>query len=134
MIWLSRLARGILVLAAGLAVLPMSQAQTDIPAKPVRFIVPFPPGGSGDVFARVLAHQLQEMWGQPVLVDNKPGAGTMIGTDFVAKSAPDGHTLGLVIPAHATNLTLQKSMPFDTLKDLAGVTQLSTIPIALFAS
>ncbi len=132
--WLSKLTLQLLVLVAGLAVLPTSQAQTGFPAKPVRFIVPFPPGGSGDTFARVLARQLQEMWGQPVLAENKPGAGTMIGTDFVAKSVPDGHTLGLVIPAHATNPTLQKSMPFDTLKDLAGVTQLSTIPIALFAT
>ena len=63
----------------------------------VKWIVPFPPGGPTDVVGRIVAQQLQELWGQPVVVENKPGAGTMIGTDAVAKSAPDGQTIGMVI-------------------------------------
>ena len=100
-------------------------AAQSYPKGVVRWIVPFPPGGPTDVVGRIVSQQLQELWGQPVVVENKPGAGTMIGTDAVAKSAPDGHTIGMVITAHMINPTLRAaSMPYDTLKDLAHVTQM----------
>jgi tripartite-type tricarboxylate transporter receptor subunit TctC len=95
------------------------------PTKPVRFIVPFPPGGATDIIGRLVAGKMQEVWGQAVIVENRPGAGTVVGTDMVAKSAPDGHTLGMVVTAHVINPSLRSSMPYDTLKDLAAVTHVS---------
>jgi tripartite-type tricarboxylate transporter receptor subunit TctC len=106
----------------------------EFPAKPVRLIVPFPPGGPTDVVGRMMASGLQAAWGQPVIVENKPGAGTVIGTDAVAKSAPDGSTIGMVITAHFINPSLRASMPYDTLKDLAHVTQLVQQHVVLVAN
>jgi len=101
----------------------------------VKWIVPFPPGGPTDVVGRIVAQQLQELWGQPVVVENRPGAGTMIGTDAVAKSAPDGQTIGMVITAHMINPALNPAtIPYDTLKDLAHVTQLVTQHLVLVAN
>src|SRR5688500_11814912 len=89
-----------------------AQAQT-FPAKPVRLIVPFAPGGSTDIVARVLGQKLNEMWGQPVLVDNRAGGSTVIGTEIVAKAPPDGHTL-LVTPAPFTIVpSLIPRLPYD---------------------
>jgi tripartite-type tricarboxylate transporter receptor subunit TctC len=106
----------ILALAAPLAALAQG-----FPTKPVHLIVPNAAGGAIDILARLLAHKLQELWGQPVIVEYKPGVGTVLGTDYVAKSAPDGYTLGMVITAHVINPSLRPNMPFDTLKDLSGV-------------
>src|SRR5262245_19333495 len=91
------------------------------PAKPVRIVVPFAPGGSNDILARLVGQKLTEAWGQQVIVENRGGGGTVIGTDVVAKSAPDGYTLLMVSPSHSTNPTLVKKLPFDTLHDLALV-------------
>ena len=88
-----------------LAAAAPAEAQ-NYPKGVVKWIVPFPPGGPTDVVGRIVAQQLQELWGQPVVVENKPGAGTMIGTDAVAKSAPDGQTIGMVITAHMINPAL----------------------------
>jgi tripartite-type tricarboxylate transporter receptor subunit TctC len=112
-------------------------AQADAPpypTKPVRMVVPFPPGGATDIIARLLSQKLHELWGQPVIPDYKPGAGTVLGTDIVAKSAPDGHTLGMVITAHVINPSLRPDMPFDTLKDLSGVSLVSTSDIVIVAT
>jgi tripartite-type tricarboxylate transporter receptor subunit TctC len=112
-----------LVVAAMLC-LPV-QAQ-EFPTKPVRFVVPFPPGGATDIVGRLVASRMAEVWkSQPVIVENRPGAGTVVATEYVARSAPDGHTLGFVVTAHVINPSLRSSMPFDTLKDLAPVTQVS---------
>lgn len=121
------------LMPALLAATSLAMADT-FPSQTVRFIVPFPPGGSADALSRMLAQRLQADWGQPVVVENKPGGGTVIGTDVVAKAASDGHTLGLVIPSFAVNPSILPQLPYDTRKDLAGVTQLSTLPIGLFAS
>ncbi len=104
------------------------------PSKPVRLVVPFPPGGPTDIVGRMVATKLQEAWGQPVIVENKPGAGTVIGTDAVAKSAPDGGTIGMVITAYFINPALRGSLPYDTLKDLANVTQLVAQHVVLVAN
>jgi tripartite-type tricarboxylate transporter receptor subunit TctC len=103
------------------------------PTKPVRMIVPFPPGGATDIIGRLVAGKMQEVWGQPVIVENRPGAGTVLGTDLVAKSAGDGHTLGVVVTAHVINPSLRQNMPFDTLKDLAAVTQVSVQHLVIAA-
>lgn len=115
-----------------LAAPTMSSAQ-GYPNGPVKLIVPFPPGGPTDTIARLLAQNLQQTWGQPVLVDYKAGAGTIIGADFVAKSPGDGHTIGLVNSSFAVNPTLRKQLPYDTQKDLAGVTQLYNMQLAIVA-
>jgi len=91
------------------------------PVKAVRIVVPFAPGGPNDILARVIGQKLNESWGQPVIVENRPGGGTVIGTDIVAKSPPDGYNLLMVSASHTTNPTLLKKLPFDTLHDLALV-------------
>lgn len=103
------------------------------PSKPVKLIVPFAPGGPTDTIARMLAEKLQAVWRQPVLVEYKPGAGTMLGTQFVAKSPPDGYTLGMAISAHMINPSLQPNLPYDTKKDLVGVSQVAQAHFGLFA-
>jgi len=105
----------------------------DFPKGPVKIIVPFPPGGPTDTVGRLLAQKLQETWGQTVVIDYKPGAGTTIGVDFVAKSAPDGLTIGMVNSSLAVNPTLRKKLPYDTQKDLAGITQLFNMQLAIVA-
>ena len=111
-----------------------SRAQATFPTKPITLVVPNAPGGAIDILARLLEQRLHEGWGQPVNVVYKPGAGTVLGTDFVAKSPPDGHTLCLVVTSHVINPSLRKNLPFDTAKDLAGVSLLATSPIAISAT
>jgi tripartite-type tricarboxylate transporter receptor subunit TctC len=124
-----------LLATATCAVLPLvASAQPAFPNHPVTIVVPNAPGGAVDILARLLERNLHELWKQPVIVTYKPGAGTVVGTDFVAKSAPDGHTIALVITGHMINPSLRKNMPFDTLKDLSGVTLLATSPIVLTAT
>src|SRR5687768_14072684 len=109
-------------LAVMLAVGPAVSNAQEWPSKPFRFIVPSPGGASNDAAARVMAERLAAKWKQPVVVDNRPGAGTMIGTDAVAKAPPDGYTFGWVISAHSINPSLYAKLPYDTIRDLAGVT------------
>src|SRR6266478_5423375 len=106
----------------------------DWPTKPVKFIVPFPPGGSVDPLARVLSVRLADALGQPFIVENKTGASGSIGTAFVAKSAPDGYTYVVVFDTHAVNPALIPDLPFDTLKDLAPVMLVGTAPMAIVTS
>ncbi len=108
-----------------LAALASGASAQDYPARLVRIVVPYPPGGGVDGLARPLADRLSRQWHQPVVVDNKPGAGTIVGAEFVAKSAPDGYTLLLTSDSTITsNPFLYDKMPFDPVKDLAPVTQL----------
>ena len=121
------------VAAALLCLLAAAAHAQGFPSKPVRLIVPFPPGGPTEAFARLLANKLQDVWKQPVVVESKPGAGTVVGTDFIAKSTPDGNTMGIVTMAHVINPSLRKNLPYDTLKDLAPVTQLSVLHLLIAA-
>lgn len=117
------------LLAALSAGLPLQVlAQPAWPSKPVRFIVPFPPGGPSDVVARIVAPRFQERLGQPVVVDNRPGAGTQIGTEIVARSAPDGHTLFLGSIVHAINVALYPKLPYESVKDFTMITVLTATP------
>lgn len=98
------------------------------PSRSVRFIVPFTPGGATDVSARVLANRLQEVWGQPVVVENRPGAGGNVGTDLAAKSDPDGYTVLVTSVGQATNKFLYPSLNFDPVADFQPVSLLLTMP------
>jgi tripartite-type tricarboxylate transporter receptor subunit TctC len=124
----------LLALSAGLFGNAPAAAQVqNFPNHVVRLIVPFPPGGATDALARNMAERLSERWKQPVVIENKPGANTSIGTDVVAKSPPDGHTLGIVTGSHAINPLLTSKLPYDTLKDLTGVMLLTRFQMALYA-
>src|SRR5215210_5079400 len=117
--------------ALSLCLLASSAYAQSYPAKPVRLIVPFAAGGSTDIIARVLGQKLNEMWGQPVLVDNRAGGSTVIGTEIVAKSAPDGHTL-LVTPAPFTIVpSLLQKLPYDPQKDFEPITLINTTPLVV---
>jgi len=104
------------------------------PSRSVTLVVPNPPGGAIDIQARIYAQKLQELWGQPVIVDYKPGAGTLLGMEHVAKSAPDGHTLCLVVTPLVILPALREKMPYDTLKDLAPVTLTGVSSIMIAAA
>ena len=128
-----RLACAAVCAIAVLVPIGRAAAQT-YPSKPVRMVVPFPPGGATDVIARLVSQRLHEIWGQPVILDYKPGAGTVIGTDAIAKAQPDGHTMGIVITAHVLNPSVRPNLPYDTLKDLSGVSMLSVSHIVIVAT
>lgn len=102
------------------------------PAKPIKLVIPFPPGGPLDLTGRAIGQKLQEAWGQPVVVENRPGAGGNIGADAVAKSAPDGYTLVMgALSTHAVNPHLFAKMPYDALKDFAPITLVAITPNVL---
>ena len=121
----------VMALAAAL-VLPLSPAHAQkFPDKPVRFIVPFPPGGGNDILARALSPRLGELLGQSVVVDNRAGAGGNIGTDLAAKAAPDGHTIVIASNQVTINPWLQSKLPFDIEKDFAPVALVASVPMLL---
>jgi tripartite-type tricarboxylate transporter receptor subunit TctC len=107
--------------AAAITLCPLPLAAAAFPVKPVRLIVPFPPGAFNDQLARTLSQKLGERWKQPVVVDNRPGASTVIGTDLAARAPADGHTLLIVSFAFAVNPSLHRSLPFDTGQDFTPV-------------
>lgn len=104
------------------------------PSKPVTIIVPYPPGGSNDTFAREVGKKLSEAWHQPVIVDNRPGAGGSIGAAIVSKAAPDGYTLCLLSSSFTTNAAIQTSLPFDPINGFAPVAMVSKGPMLLTVS
>ena len=101
------------------------------PSKPVRVVAPFPPGGTADLLARMLANKLTHTWGQQVVVDNRSGAGGIIGTDIVAKAPPDGYTLLVAAIGHAANPALYRKLPYDTLRDFAPIALIADVPIVI---
>jgi tripartite-type tricarboxylate transporter receptor subunit TctC len=118
-----------------LALLMLASAHAQqFPKGPVKLVVPFTPGGPTDVIARLMSQKLEGLWSQPVVVDYKPGAGTVVGIAHVAQSAPDGQTIGIVVSSYTINPVLRREMPYDTLKDLRGVSMLTTFAIALVAN
>jgi len=122
-----------LLLAALLALPFVPAARAEYPERPIRMIVPFPPGGVTDVVARVTAERLTADLGQQVIVENKAGAGSVIGAEAVAKSAPDGYTILFTTPAHTINAALRVSMPYDTQKDFAPIAIIGQVPMLLVA-
>jgi tripartite-type tricarboxylate transporter receptor subunit TctC len=115
-------------LLAGAAALP-AEAQPAWPARPIRLVVPYTPGGFTDQMARLVQPGLQQLLGQTIVVDNRPGANSIIGVDAVAKAAPDGYTFAVVIAAYAANTTLYPKLPYDPAKDLQGVALLGVSPL-----
>jgi tripartite-type tricarboxylate transporter receptor subunit TctC len=116
---------------AALAAATLVSAQS-YPTKPIKMIVPFPPAGSTDISARAVAGKLGERLGQPVIIENKPGAGGNIGTDVAAKAAPDGYTIVVgTVGTHAINQSLYSKMPYDNIKDFAPIVLLATTPNVL---
>jgi tripartite-type tricarboxylate transporter receptor subunit TctC len=111
--------------AALLALLASGAAAQTFPSRPVTLVVPFSPGTGIDILARAIQPKLQERWKQPVIVENKPGASGNIGTDFVAKSAPDGHTLMVTVNTYTITPALFKNMPYDAATDLAPVSKIA---------
>lgn len=124
----------LLMAAAIMPLAATAQNVSDWPEKPVRIIVAYPPGGATDLQARVVGEQLSKKWEQPVIVENRPGGNTVIATDPVAKAAPDGYTLLLTAMPLALNPILMDKLPYDTEKDLAPVTTLTTISNILVAA
>jgi tripartite-type tricarboxylate transporter receptor subunit TctC len=106
-------------------------AQQTYPSKPVRFIVPFAPGGGTDITARLIGQKLSELWNVPVIIDNRPGAGSTVGTDMAAKAAPDGYTIGVTSMSHPINATLYRTLPYDTMKDFEFIMLTVRVPNVL---
>jgi tripartite-type tricarboxylate transporter receptor subunit TctC len=121
------------VALAGSLLAPHAFGQT-YPSRPVKIIVPFATGGPADIYARFIAQRLQEAMGQPFIVDDKPGAGSVIGTDVVAKSAPDGYTLLLMSNTHTVNETLVPNKPFTLLRDFVGIAPINYSDLVLVAN
>ena len=136
---LTNLTRGFLLLIVlcsyGAATQNAEPISTDYPTRSIRLIAPFAVGGSTDVLARAIAPELSKRLGQPVIVDNRPGAGGNIGIDAVAKAAPDGYTIGIASPGPiVVNVTLLSSLPYDPTRDLAPIALIADLPIVLVAN
>ena len=119
------------MVAAVLAGLVGPAAAQDWPDRPIRWIVPYPPGGGTDIAARLDGERLGQQLGKPVVIDNRPGGNTIIGTGFMARAEPDGYTIGLVTDAFSANIALDRKMPYDSLTDLVPVVQLLEVPFVL---
>ena len=114
------------------ALCAVAHAQPSYPAKAIRFVVPFPPGGPLDIVARFIGQELSHDWGQPLLVDNRPGAGGNIGADIVAKAPPDGYTILMgAVSTHAINVWLYSKLPYDPVRDFAPITLVTSVPNVL---
>jgi tripartite-type tricarboxylate transporter receptor subunit TctC len=129
-------AAGLGIVAAVLAASSVAaQSAADrYPEKPIKIIVPFAPGGSTDILARVLGQKMTENWGQPVIIETRPGAATMIGTQAAAKAEPDGYTLIIVVSNHTTNPALNATMPYDAVKDFEPISLLGRAPMVPYVN
>jgi len=115
-------------MAAMFAAGSATAAEPSYPQRPVRLICPFPPGGLTDILSRLVGGRLAEMWNQQVVVDNRTGGASVIGSEIVAKATPDGHTIGMLLSAHSVNPFVIRKLPYDTLKDFAPVTLVAIVP------
>ena len=116
----------VLLLAAGAA-----NAQEKFPSKPIRMVVPFPPGAASDFLARSVGQKLNELYGQQIVIDNRPGAGGLVGSTIAATAIPDGYTLALVGQAHLLNALIHKNPGYQPLADFAAVTEVAAMPNVL---
>ena len=130
--------RGIVRIGAALAAFLIcgtsALAQQSFPTKPVHLLIPYPPGGAVDILGRTLGDELSKKWGQPVIIENRPGAGGTIASQVVAKSAPDGYTLVIVASGHAINPYLYSNLPYDTFKDFRPISLLGSSPNILLVA
>jgi tripartite-type tricarboxylate transporter receptor subunit TctC len=132
--WTRRVVTILPVLAAATLIPSVSWSQAPWPARPIKIIVPFPPGGSNDILARVVGDKLAARLGQPVIIDNKGGAAGTIGTDFVAKAPADGYTLLFASGSITTNVAAGKKLPYDLLRDLQPIGRVATGPYVVVVS
>ncbi|MCS6890526.1 MAG: tripartite tricarboxylate transporter substrate binding protein [Rhodovarius sp.] len=116
-------------LALSLPFLAAPALAQSFPERTVRYIVPFPPAGLTDMMARIIGNRLAEVWGKPVVIENRPGGNAMIGADAAAKSPPDGHTLLAITMTHTVNVTLFPNAPYDLLRDLTPISVLGSLPL-----
>ncbi len=126
--------RTLALATAGLASAGTARAQGAWPERPVRFLIGFPPGGPTDLVGRLLQEPLQRVWGQPVIMENRPGASQIIASEAVARSAPDGYTLLLAASTHTSNVAVQQRLPYDTVADFTPICVLYGSPTVLFVS
>ena len=108
-----------------------ARSQQDYPTKPIRIVVPFTPGGTSDFLARIIGMKMSDNWGQPVVIETRTGAGGTIGTALVAKATPDGYTLLISSAAFAISAAIHQNLPYDAIRDFAGVTRLGFSTTAL---
>lgn len=124
-----------IMLASGAGALaaqwPLTASAQAFPSKPIRFVMPYPPGGSSEILARPIAQEMTKQLGTSVIIDFKPGGGTTIGADMIAKSAPDGYNIVMMLSAHAINATLMPKLPYDTVRDFAPITIAATLPLVV---
>lgn len=125
--------RALAIAMTAFALATMASAQS-FPSKPIRLISPYAAGGANDIVCRVIAEKLSEVMGQTVLVDNKPGAGSMVGSNILVKAPADGYTIMMADIAHGANPALRKTMPYDTLKDFAPVVLVAELPTVLLVN
>ncbi|MBU4611540.1 tripartite tricarboxylate transporter substrate binding protein [Achromobacter sp. GG226] len=118
---------------AAFALAPAMAADAAWPTRPITLMIPYPPGGSADLLARPIAAKLESRLGQPVVLDYRPGAGGSIATASLARAEPDGHTMLMVLAAHAINVSLYPKLPYDTRKDFAPVSLVATLPLLVAA-
>lgn len=131
---MSKLKKMISLAGLALALLtPVAHADS-YPSKPLRIVVPYAAGGGTDILARLFAQKMSDSWGQPVIVENRPGADGTIGTELIARSPADGYNLVLVVAAHVINPSLKAKMPFDTLKDFTPITMVAASPWVVVVS
>jgi tripartite-type tricarboxylate transporter receptor subunit TctC len=127
----------LLFVAGALAAMPIQRAMAadTYPSKPIHIVVAYTPAGTTDILARIVGQKMSETWGQPVIIDNKPGANGNIGTEYAAKAPPDGYTLLMTTAApHGVNPSLYRKLGFDAVKDFAGVSLVATVPNALMVN
>ncbi len=129
----ARWLRPLLAAAATLGIAFGAAAQNGYPDKPIRFVVPYPPGGGTDVIARIVQGKFQQALGQPIVIDNRGGGGGSLGTDIAAKSPPDGYTVLFTLSSHTINPAIFPRLPFDTLKDFEPVGTVASLPQILVA-
>jgi tripartite-type tricarboxylate transporter receptor subunit TctC len=131
-----RLLMRAVAVAVGLAMsaIPAPARAADFPTRPVHLLVPYPPGGGLDILARVLSEPLSRIWGQPVVVENRPGAGGVIASGVVAQAVPDGYTLIIVASGHPVNQFLYPHLPYDTFKDFTAITEIGWTPNVVLAN
>ena len=126
--------RGLLLAAMLALAVPAHAGEASYPLRPVRMVVPLTPASGADIAGRIVGRQLQEMWKQTVVIDNRPGAGGQIGTQIVVRAAPDGHTLLVQSSSHAVNPAIYRNLPYDSQKDLVDVASLGSTPYVMITS
>jgi tripartite-type tricarboxylate transporter receptor subunit TctC len=121
----------IMLLISAVMLSAAAHAADTFPSRPIRLIVPYPPGGGTDIVGRLLSEKLSMSLGQPIVIDNRGGAGGVLGTETVAKATPDGYTLLLVPTSHVINPSIYAKLPYDTIKDFAPITMVASVPILM---